>query len=79
MVAARVSQAALAANRPEGRCARGPVDEVGEQLLDDGVTVVGQVRGHGGQVGVGQEGVVAPEREQFVLAFWCGVEFPDPA
>ena len=55
------------------------VDEIGEELFDDGVTAVGHIGVHAGQVGVGQERVVASHREQFVLAGWCRVEFADPA
>jgi hypothetical protein len=43
------------------------VDEVGEELFDDGVAAVGQVGGHGGQIGVGQERVIPPQREEFFL------------
>ncbi len=65
---------------PAGRqmCERS-VDEIGEELFDDGVTAVGHIGVHAGQVGVGQERVVASHREQFVLAGWCRVEFADPA
>lgn len=51
----------------------GSVDEIGEDLFDDGVVAVSLVGGDGGQVGVGQEGVVAPGWEQFFLTGRCGV------
>jgi hypothetical protein len=49
---------------------KGPVDDVGEDLFDDGVVAVGLVGVDGGQVGVGQERVVAPQREQCFLPGW---------
>ena len=42
------------------------VDQVGEGGLDDGVLAVGDVGLGGGQVGVGEERVIPPHREQRV-------------
>ena len=47
-------------DRPEGRCQR-PVDEVGEDGLDDRVLAVGDVGGRGRFRVVGEERGVAPD------------------
>jgi hypothetical protein len=47
-----------------GQVREGPVDQVGEDGLDDRVPPVGQVGLDGGFGAVGQERVVAPDREQ---------------
>jgi len=44
------------------------VDQVGEHGLDDGVAAVGEVGGHGRLGAVGEERMVAPDREQFLGA-----------
>ena len=43
-----------------------PVDQVGEHGFDDGVLAVGDVGLLDGQVGVGEERVIPPDREQRV-------------
>ena len=45
---------------------QGAVDQVGEHGFDDGVAAVGDVGGGDGFVGVGEERVIAPHREQRV-------------
>ena len=54
----------VGAEMPGGYVGQGAVDEVGEDGFDDGVLAVGDVGIGGGQVGVGQKRVVAPDREQ---------------
>ena len=82
---ASTSQAALAVNTPDGRCANAEFFEVGVDLLDDRVLAVGLVRGDGVEdrgVGGGEEGVEAPHVEQGVLPrglVLLGVEVRDPA
>jgi hypothetical protein len=59
---------------------QGPVDQVGEDLLDHCARPVGQIRLHGREGGVGDKGVVAAAREQLTLAgVDLGVELADPA
>ena len=55
------------------------VDRVGEDRLADGVLAVGDVGLRGGLVVVGQERVVAPDREQRVLLMMQVVAVLDPA
>ena len=45
---------------------QGSVDEVGEHGFDDGVVAVGDIGGVDGFVGVGEERVIPPDREQCV-------------
>ena len=47
VIIAQIAQALFAANRPEGRWAKGAVDQVGEHGLDDRVPAVGDVGGDG--------------------------------
>ena len=60
----RVSQAALAANFPDGRWASGPCFEVGDDLFDDGVAAVVGLGLQHGQRGVGEHRMVAVAGEQ---------------
>ena len=81
-IVAATSQAALAWNDFEGRCASGPGFEVGDDLLDDRVTAVLRL-GFDQRAGVvGEDRVIPPDREQSLLL--CGrqlrgVAFRDPA
>jgi hypothetical protein len=74
-MAAQIAQAALAAKRPEGRWASGGVDQVGEHGLDDRVPAMGEIGLDRGFGAVGEERVVAPDREQLL----GGGAVPDPA
>ena len=56
------------AEAPGGEVRERPVDEVGEHGLDDGVAAVGDVGLRRWFGGVGEDRVVSPDREQFVLA-----------
>ena len=79
-MAARASHAAFAGKRPEGRWARGPLGQVGEDLLDDGMVAVLCLGLDHLERRVGEHGVVAPDREQLVLAAGgFAVEVLDPA
>jgi hypothetical protein len=69
-IAALTSQALLAPNFPDGRCARGSVLQVGDDLLDDRVPAVGFLRGQHRQRDVGEDRVVAVDGEQLTLL--CG-------
>ena len=66
-MAAQASQAALAGNE-QGQVRQGPVGQVGEHLLHLGMVTVVFLGLEGGERGVGEDGVVAPGAEQFVLA-----------
>jgi hypothetical protein len=57
----------LASKWPEGRCAKGAVDEVGEGGFDDRVLPMGEIRFHCDRFGVGEERVITPHREQCVV------------
>ena len=63
-MAAHRIQAELAPKRPEGRWASGPSIRSANTGFDDGVLAVGDVGLLGGQVGVGEERVMPPHREQ---------------
>jgi hypothetical protein len=67
-IAAQVNQAPLAANRPDGRCARGPSIRSAKTCSMTAWARWARVGVHGGQRGVGEEGVVAVGGQQFVLA-----------
>jgi hypothetical protein len=67
-MAAQASQAAFAGNDPEGRCGQGPVGQVREHLLDLGMVTVVLPGLESGERGVGEHGVVAPDREQLAPA-----------
>jgi hypothetical protein len=54
----------VGAKAPGGQVGQRAVDEVGEHGLDDRVAAVDDVGVCCGQVGVGEERVVAPHREQ---------------
>jgi len=79
-MAAQSSQAPLAPKRPDGRCARGPEMRSAKTCPGHRVRPVGQIRLHCGEGGVGEEGVVAPAREQLTLpGVGLGIELADPA
>ena len=61
------SQAALAANRPEGNGQAGACLEVADRQLAHGVAAVVGVQPGGGADAVGDEGVIAPAREPLGL------------
>jgi hypothetical protein len=65
---ARTSQAALASKTPDRRYARGPVIQVGEDLLHDGVVTVLPLGLDELGRRAGEDGVVAPGGEQLILA-----------
>jgi len=65
---------------PRGQVAQGAVIPVGEDLLDDGVVAVLSLGLDQLEWRAGEDGVVAPEAEQLVLAGGCFVvQVPDPA
>lgn len=69
-ITASTSQAAFAVNTPEGRCASGEPLQIGVDLFDDRVTMVGLVRSdpvEHRRIGGGEERVEPPHVEQAVL------------
>ena len=75
MIAAQIAQALLAANRPEGRCARGPSIRSAKTVSMIACRRWVMSASATGAVAVGQERVVPPDREQLVE---LGL-VPDPA
>jgi len=67
-MAAQASQAALAGNDPGGQVRQGPAGQVREDLLDLGVVAVLGLGLGQDERGVGEDRVVAPHGEQFILA-----------
>ena len=67
-MAARVSQAALAGKCPDRQVRERPGAQVCEDLLDDGVVAVLRFGLDHLERRVGEQGVVAPDGKQLVLA-----------
>jgi hypothetical protein len=74
------SQGRVGGKRPGGQVRQGAVGPVREHLLDLGVVAVPGLGLEHLERGVGEDGVVAPDGEQLVLAFaGLAVEVFDPA
>ena len=63
-IAAHSTQAELGPEPPDGYVRQRSVDQIGEHRFDDRVLAVGDVGLRDGQLGVGEERVIPPDREQ---------------